>query len=644
MKYTLAGLSACIAFASTHAFAAPVDVTWKMFRRSEHERNAPRDLPGDAVDVRLKHKWKTHDDFYWLIADVSIPDVIDGKPTGGNPVGIQLSCAAGGDVYVDGALQTRYDNDHPALVLIAEAAEPGRRVRLAIQAYGNLGSEGESEFSQADWVLIDPRRARDVLHVRVDAGRPLGPLPDGIVGLSQGGGMADYDDATAAKLKDAGFRWFRMDNVFTNAVKKGPDGDYVYDFTDLERRVAFMRRVGADPILCASYMPEAFDAVPDPERHSAPKDYKLWEELCFRAARHLIDAGLRVTWWEVWNEVNAGWIKPGPNDTGAPEYARIYEAALGRPAESKDDVRLLEAYLKLYAATAAGIRRADPEARIGGPCLASGPFERSPDRNYAVRGKAFARGLMIFCRERNLPLDFISWHEYFHPADIIAEEARTFRRYLDEFPALRDRVRMFMLTEWNFSWWPDRPQDHEMGAAWCADGLIRAILPERIHRPCFFYVKDNDSNLRGSFALIIRENVPKPAYNMAKMFNRLRGRQLAVTGTDDEICALAAFDAKAARLHVIVVSFNYRYATPRKVRLTIAPLPEPLRTARWRRFLIDPTHSNVWHDRSRAELETADTGRANGEALSFDMTLLPHSVTMIEIDDAYSTGTRTRNP
>ncbi len=622
---------ACAMFVAAAAAAEPIDVTWKMFRRTEHERGAPRDIPGDAKDVRLKHKWRSGDDFYWFIADLTVPEAIDGKPIRGRPIAIQFSCAAGGDIYIDDVLQCRYDNDHPALVLVAASAEPGRRVRFAAQAYGNLGSEGDNEFSEAQWVSPEPKRAIESAVVAVDPAKSLRPLPDGLIGLSQGGGMCDYEDATAAKLKEAGFRWFRMDNVLTNAVRSIAGGGPVYDFSDLEKRVRFIRKIGAEPILCASYMPQPLDAIPDGERHSAPKDYKLWEELCFRSAKHLIDNGMPVRWWEVWNEVNAGWLKPGPNDTGTPEFTKLYEAALEKPGAGKDDIRLLEAYLKLYAATAAGVRRADPGAKIGGPCLASGPYEQS-ERGHAIRGKVFARALMMYCREHTLPLDFISWHEYFHPADVIADEARTFRKYLDEFPALKKGVLSFMLTEWNFSWWADRPQDHEMGAAWCADSMIRAILPERIDRPCLFYVKDNDSNLRGGFAILVRDNVPKPAYNMAKMFNRLGGVQVAATGGDDEICAFAAWNERANRLGVIVTNFQSRYNLRRNVRLEIRSLPPALRGGIWSRTLIDPTHSNVWHDRSRAELDTVEKGTIAGEAFALPMTLLPSSVTMIEIE------------
>ena len=52
-----------------------------------------------------------------------------------------------------------------------------------------------------------------------------------------------------------------MDNVFTPVLKKSKEGEWVYDWTDFDRRVEFIHRIGADPIMAVSYMPQALDAV-----------------------------------------------------------------------------------------------------------------------------------------------------------------------------------------------------------------------------------------------------------------------------------------------------------------------------------------------------------------------------------------------
>ena len=116
-------------------------------------------------------------------------------------------------------------------------------------------------------------------------------VPNGIVGLSQGGGMSDYEDATARKLQEGGFKWFRMDNVFTSVLKKDKEGNWTTNWNDFDKRVDFIHKIGADPIMAVSYMPQVLDAVPNNERQSAPKDYGIWEDLCYQAAKRSLEAG-----------------------------------------------------------------------------------------------------------------------------------------------------------------------------------------------------------------------------------------------------------------------------------------------------------------------------------------------------------------
>jgi hypothetical protein len=332
----------------------------------------------------------------------------------------------------------------------------------------------------------------------------------------------------------------------------------------------------------------------------------------------------------VWNEVNTGWLKPGPEDTASEPFRKLYTQALGREQPETDVVRRFEAYCKLYRATVHGVRRADPRAKVGGPALASGPFENS-DYGHCQHGKGFAHGLMLWCRQEKLPLDFVSWHEYFQPPETIVKEAEAFRAYLAEFPELRHAVDSLMITEWNEAWWADRPQDHELGAAWCANSITRAFLPAHIDRPCFFYVKQGDMNFRGDYSLLMKDNLPKASYNVVKIFNGLRGNWLPVTGTDDDVCAVAAWDARQTRLAIVLVNFRDRYALRRPVQLRLDPLPPAVNAGRWQESVVDATHGNAWHDPGKAELTVTRTGEISGKAFAWDRTLPPNSVTLIEL-------------
>jgi hypothetical protein len=273
-------------------------------------------------------------------------------------------------------------------------------------------------------------------------------------------------------------------------------------------------------------------------------------------------------------------------------------------------------------------------------------MERSKDCGHCANGQGFAKGLMLWCAQEKLPLDFVSWHEYFQPPEKIAKEAETFRAYLEEFPALKQSVGSFMITEWNEAWWPDRPQDHEVGAAWCANSITRAFIPARIDRPCFFYVKQGDMNFRGDYSLLMQGNVPKASYNVAKVFNGLSGNWVWIgttnvggtsftsprsTSMDGEISAVAAWDEQRARLAIVLVNFRDRYALRRPVRLQLTELPASLRDGLWREWTIDATHSNVWHDRSKAELTRTRNGAVIGTELTWEKTLGPNSVTLMEL-------------
>ena len=611
------------------AVAASDPAQWRVSSFSDQRQTQPPKNLAEGTPIKIGDPCPNDQKFRWLTAELEIPATIGNEPTAGKVVGLQVNCGDGGEVYVNDVLQSRYDNDHPALVILTEQASPGARVRVAIQVYAHV--QAGDKFDQANLVIIDPKRGREPLVLTVDATHPGDKVPNGMVGLSQGGGMADYEDATALKLKEGGFKWFRMDNVFTGALKKGPGGELVYDWTDFDRRVDFITKIGAQPIMCVSYMPQVLDAVPNGERQSAPRDYAAWEELCFQAAHHALQRGKRVPFWEVWNEVNAGWLKPGPQDTGSDEFQKLYDAALGKEEKDHEVVRRFEAYCKLYRATALGVRRADPDARIGGPALASGPFENSEYGN-CQHGKGFARGLMLWCQQEHLPLDFVSWHEYFQPPETIAKEADAFRADLAGFPGAPAHRHLLHDHRVERGLVGGPPQDHELGAAWCANSITRAFLPAHIDRPCFFYAKQGDMGFRGDYSLLMKDNTPKASYNMAKIFNHLRGHWLPVTGTDDDVSAVAAWDAQQARLAIVLVNFRDRYALCRPVQLRLNPLPDALQGGRWQESVVDATHSNVWNDQNKAELAVTRSGEISGNAFAWEGTLLANSITLIELN------------
>src|SRR3954447_1969160 len=317
---------------------------WRAVSDSDSHQKLPDKFPNGGKEYKVGDVWPQDQRFRWLVADLEIPEIIKGQPTAGKAIGLQFNCGDGGEVYVAGRLQCRYDNDHPALVTLTDKATSKQKVSVAVQVFGTV--QGGGKLDETTFILIPADRLQAV-KLSVDVQSKTGAVQNGLIGLSQGGGMCDYDDATAAKLKQGGFKWFRMDNVFTGAIKQ-EGGKIGYDWRDLDKRVDFIRKVGAEPILAVSYMPQVLDAVPNNDRQSAPRDYDAWEKLCYDAAKHNLERGTPIPYWEVWNEANAGWIKPGPQDTGDDQFTKLYAQALGKPEPDHEIVRRFEAYAKLY--------------------------------------------------------------------------------------------------------------------------------------------------------------------------------------------------------------------------------------------------------------------------------------------------------
>ena len=46
---------------------------------------------------------------------------------------------------------------------------------------------------------------------------------------------------------------------------------------------------------------------------------------------------------------------------------------------------------------------------------------------------------------------------------------------------------------------------------------------------------------------------------------------------------------------------------------------------------MDATHSNAWHVQAKAELTVNRSGQITGKSLTWEQTLLPNSVTLLEL-------------
>lgn len=182
----------------------------------------------------------------------------------------------------------------------------------------------------------------------------------------------------------------------TGVYRENEQGEPSYDWHILDDIFDTYALNHVRPYVQVGFMPEALSIKPSPYQHHwgsrdrygdiftgwayPPKDYDRWSQLSYAWVRHCIGRygrGEVARWyWEVWNEANIGYWK------GTPEEFR-----------------------KLHDYAVAGVRRALPGARVGGPdCAGDGGRWLRDFLEHCLRGTNFATGRI------GTPLNFISFH------------------------------------------------------------------------------------------------------------------------------------------------------------------------------------------------------------------------------------------
>ena len=204
----------------------------------------------------------------------------------------------------------------------------------------------------------------------------------------------------------------------TNAYTEDADGRPVYDWTILDRIFDTYAETGTQPLIQIGFMPEALSTHDGPYRHqwsptdrystittgwaAPPSDLGKWADLVEAWARHLSERyGEDVVsqWpWEVWNEPDG-----------------VYW--LGS----------IEEFCAMYDASARAVKRALPQARVGGPHTC-GAFENPP-------AQKFLRTFLKHVVDHNSPIDFVAFHAKGDPVVHDGHVRMGIRKHLNDIKA-----------------------------------------------------------------------------------------------------------------------------------------------------------------------------------------------------------------
>ena len=399
----------------------------------------------------------------------------------------------------------------------------------------------------------------------------------------------------------------------TNAYTEDAQGNPVYDWKIVDRIFDTYLERGVRPYVQIGFMPEALSVKPEPYRHHwtpkakydeiytgwayPPKDWAKWEELVYQWARHSVEKYGRdevLKWyWETWNEPNIGYWRG-----------------------SRDE------FFKLHDHAVKAVRRAIPEAKVGGPDLAGGAggdFLKA-FLDHCVKGKNTATG------GTGTPTDFISFHAKGQPKDVNG------RVQMGISSQLRDIDNAFAVIA-RYPEFSNTPivigESDPEGCAACQgpnlayrngtmySSYTAASFPRKLD-----LAAKHGVNLEGAltwafefegqpyfagFRSLATNGVNKPVMNVFRMFSKMEGERLPVTSDSavslpdllrggvrkqPDVSAFASLSAK--KLCVLV--WNYHdddvVGPDAAISLNIPGLPVASSKAKLSHYRVDETHGN----------------------------------------------------
>jgi len=401
----------------------------------------------------------------------------------------------------------------------------------------------------------------------------------------------------------------------TSAYKEDANGNPVYDWTINDRIFDTYLEHHLNPNVEIGFMPEALSAQPQPyPRHPPvnervaynaggqtypPKDYDKWRELVYQWVKHSVEkygaAEVASWYWEVWNEPNIGyWHAPR------------------------------EEYFKLYDYAVDGVRRALPNAKVGGPETAGGPGGKFLPEflEHCARGKNYATG------KTGSPLDFVAFHAKGSPkfldGHVQMGMANQLKNIDDGFAVVA-----------SFPEFAKLPivigESDPEGCAACTDpqdayrnGTVYSSYTAASFPRIYELAEKHHVNIEGAltwafefedqppfagFRQVASDGIDLPVLNVFRMFAKMSGQRIAVEGgsgydaekilkqgvrAQPDVGALASLDGNRMTVFVWHYHDDDVAGEPAVVDLQLDRLPLTKGNATLAEFRVDASHGNAF--------------------------------------------------
>jgi len=325
-----------------------------------------------------------------------------------------------------------------------------------------------------------------------------------------------------------------------------------YNWKKLDASVDMILQTGAKPLMCIVFRPKLL--FPNPTlKMVAPADWGVWEELVYNLVRHYKEQGAGIQYWEVGNEPPHGGDTP-------------YEFTI-------------ESYLTYYRHTVAAVRRADPEARVGGPAP---DFYTSP----------FLPALLSFCDREKLPLDFVSWHIYNPEPRVFRAGVEYVKKLLGNYPSFRLET---ILDEWGAGFGSLPNPDPGFLPCHIVETTFQ-MKEAGLDYSCYFQIRDGfvspevmsflppDRAVDWDEILIFSvnglfdyQNIVQPSYFAFRLLSHLMGVRVRLESSDSAVHGLASYHEKLDAYCVLLWNFS---KNPVRVGVAVEGATSDLRVER----------------------------------------------------------------
>lgn len=288
--------------------------------------------------------------------------------------------------------------------------------------------------------------------------------------------------------------------------------------------------------------------------NTMPSDLQAWERINYEYAKHWKDKGWKVKYYEIWNE---------------PDLQPVFFTGTK------------EQYFQIYKHGALGVKRADPDAKVGGPVLSS--------------DQSWIEPFLDFVQSEGLPLDFFSYHLY-GPAAGVVEAIRGILKRRPEMEGIET-----IISEYNT--YVPATSDFTTGGAIeryeAASFLLQEFkyFAEQPDIRSVYWAQYNDPEVFGEgvdrCGLISLDGRRKAAFNAFKIYADMPVDRKRFESHDDAIDGMASADGKRS----CAVLWN-RSDRDKIVDLRLHGLG--LSRGRFRLYRIDADHASVF-DRSGSD-------------------------------------------